>query len=433
MLLKKVLTIVAFAATFVFASPVLKTEPSMAPLYSHPDNIIVPESYVVVFKPTVSSDDAARHHIWLTNFVATQNVKESKYGVKRVFDFGDAVSFRGYVGTFSDEQLAEIRSNPAIGSVERDGIVYVSDSQSNAPWGLARLTTRSELPEDRSYYFETDAGEGITAYIVDTGVNIRHVDFEGRAVWGATMPQNDKDDDGNGHGTHVAGTVGGKKYGVAKKVKIVAVKVLGSNGSGTIGDVIGGIEWVANDHLRRVKKDGKVKSVANMSLGGGYYKLLNDAVDAAVDAGVHFAVAAGNDNRDACGYSPASAVKAITVGATNKNDERAYFSNWGRCTDIFAPGQEIESAWIGSTSATNIISGTSMASPHVCGAVAALLSREGWGEMTPRELKAELVRIAGRNYISNMPPRTRTPNKLLFIPPIKQKSETGYDGIVHAW
>ncbi|KAJ3125446.1 serine protease [Nowakowskiella sp. JEL0407] len=431
MLLRKIIAIATLLVSSVFASPVLQ-DPSLAPLYTHPDNVIIPESYVVVFKPTVSADDAIKHHMWLTSFVSTGNVKDSKYGINRVFDFGEKVNFRGYTGSFTDEQLAEIRANAAVASVERDGIVYVSESQNNAPWGLARLTTRQELPEDRSYYFEANAGEGVTAYIVDTGVNIHHVDFEGRAVWGATMPKNDKDEDGNGHGTHVAGTVAGKKYGVAKKAKIVAIKVLGSNGSGTIGDVIGGIEWAANDHLRREKKGGKVKSVANMSLGGGYYKLLNDAVDAAVEAGIHFAVAAGNDNRDACGYSPASAVKAITVGATNKNDERAYFSNWGRCTDIFAPGQEIESAWIGSSTATNTISGTSMASPHVCGAVAALLSREIWEDMTPRELKAELIRIAGRNYIHNMPPRTRTPNKLLFIPAIK-KPEPGYDNVVGIW
>ncbi|KAJ1565308.1 serine protease [Nowakowskiella sp. JEL0078] len=406
------LLLVSLAMASVFASPVItSTSPELAPLYNHADNTIIPESYIVIFKKGVSSDDAAKHY--------SQN-----YGIKRVYDFGDKSNFRGYSGKFTNEQLAEIRSNPVVSAVQRDGIVYISKlkTQSGAPWGLSRLSNRQEIPEDRSYTYQSDAGEGVTAYIVDTGVNIRHVDFEGRAVWGATIPDNDSDEDGNGHGTHVAGTVGGKKYGVAKRVKIVAVKVLKSNGSGTIGDVIGGIEWAANDHFMRSKK-GLVKSVANMSLGGGYYKLLNDAVDAAVDAGIHFAVAAGNDNRDACGYSPASAMKPITVGATNKLDERAYFSNFGKCTDIFAPGQEIESAWIGSTTATNTISGTSMASPHVCGAVAALLSREEWAALNPYEFKAELIRIAGRNYIYNIPPRTRTPNKLLFIPPTKDDTD----------
>ncbi|KAJ1561636.1 serine protease [Nowakowskiella sp. JEL0078] len=421
------LLLVSLALVSVFASPVIpNTSPELAPLYTHAENTIIPESYIVVFKKEISSDDAAKHYIWLTNFVATEQSAKSKgYGIKRVFDFGEKSNFRGYSGKFTDEQLSEIRSNPEVSAVQRDGIVYIStaDTQNGAPWGLSRLSNRQELPDDLSYTYESDAGEGVTAYIIDTGVNIRHVDFEGRAVWGATMPDNDKDEDGNGHGTHVAGTVGGKKYGVAKKVKIVAVKVLKSNGSGTIGDVIGGIEWAANDHLKRAKK-GPVKSAANMSLGGGYYKLLNDAVDAAVDAGIHFAVAAGNDNKDACGYSPASASKPITVGATNKLDERAYFSNFGRCTDIFAPGQEIESAWIGSTTATNVISGTSMASPHVCGAIAALLTRDDWAALSTHDFKAELIRIAGRNYLYNIPPRTRTPNKLLFIPP--KKDDAGF-------
>lgn len=184
-------------------------------------------------------------------------------------------------------------------------------------------------------------------------------------------------------GTHVAGTIAGKTYGVAKKAFIKAVKVLRSNGSGTMSDVVAGVEWVAKDHKKRVDEEAakfeaatggketpapapkKVKSVANMSLGGGKSRALDLAVNAVVSAGVHFAVAAGNDNRDACNYSPAAAEKAITVGATTIEDSRAWFSNWGKCVDIFGPGHQILSSWIGSTNATNTISGTSMASPHV--------------------------------------------------------------------
>ena len=239
-------------------------------------------------------------------------------------------------------------------------------------------------------------------YIVDTGINIHHVEFEGRASWGKTIPQNDVDEDGNGHGTHCAGTIGSRKYGVSKAANLIAVKVLGSNGSGTMSDVVGGVLWAAEQaasKLAAAKAEyaatGRTKhkgSVANMSLGGSKSQALDDAVNKAVDSGMHFAVAAGNDNRDACSYSPAAAEKAVTVGASTLGDERAYFSNYGQCVDVFAPGEyifvyshgslflmhilglNILSTWIGSDTATNTISGTSMASPHTAGLLAYLLS-----------------------------------------------------------
>ena len=199
-----------------------------------------------------------------------------------------------------------------------------------------------------------------------------------------TIPQNDVDEDGNGHGTHCAGTVASRKYGVAKAAKVIAVKVLGSNGSGTMSDVMKGVDWAASQAvakakaaLEEFKKTGKTAhkgSVANMSLGGGKSTALDKAVNAAVDAGMHFAVAAGNDNRDACQNSPAAAENAITVGASTLGDERAYFSNHGSCVDVFAPGLNIKSTYIGSPNATTIMSGTSMASPHTAGMLAYLLS-----------------------------------------------------------
>jgi cerevisin len=199
-----------------------------------------------------------------------------------------------------------------------------------------------------------------------------------------TMPQGDVDEDGNGHGTHCAGTIGSRKYGVAKAASLIAVKVLGSNGSGTMSDVVGGVLWAADqaaNKLAAAKAEyaatGKTKhkgSVANMSLGGGKSRALDDAVNRAVGSGMHFAVAAGNDNRDACDYSPAGAEKAVTVGASTLGDERAYFSNHGECVDVFAPGLNILSTWIGTETATNTISGTSMASPHTAGLLAYLLS-----------------------------------------------------------
>ena len=215
-------------------------------------------------------------------------------------------------------------------------------------------------------------------------VNINHVEFEGRAVWGKTVPQGASDLDNNGHGTHCAGTIGSAKYGVAKAANIIAVKVLGDNGSGSMSDVIGGVTWASESAQKKLKaaqaefkatgKSNHKGSVANMSLGGGKSRALDDVVNAAVDGGLHMAVAAGNDNRDACSYSPAAAEKAVTVGASTVADERAYFSNYGSCVDIFAPGLNILSTWIGSDHATNSISGTSMASPHTAGLLAYLLS-----------------------------------------------------------
>ena len=218
------------------------------------------------------------------------------------------------------------------------------------PQGLARISHRKRLGLGTFTRYEYDAagGNGVDVYIVDTGINIHHKEFEGRASWGKTIP-NDVDEDGNGHGTHCAGTVGSRKYGVAKGVHLIAVKVLGSNGSGTMSDVVAGVLWAAEQaaiKLAAAKAEfaatGRTKhkgSVANMSLGGGKSQALDDAVNRAVESGMHFAVAAGNDNKDACSFSPASAEQAVTVGASTLADERAYFSNYGPCVDVFGPGE----------------------------------------------------------------------------------------------
>lgn len=317
--------------------------------------------------------------------------------------------------------------------IERDSIVHTMQSsdepelEKNAPWGLARISHRDTLSFGtfNKYLYAADGGEGVDAYVVDTGINTDHVDFEGRAKWGKTIPNGDEDVDGNGHGTHCSGTVAGKKYGVAKKANVYAVKVLRSNGSGTMSDVMKGVEYAAEQHLEQVKaaKDGKRKgfkgSVANMSLGGGKSPSLDQAVDAAVSAGLHFSVAAGNDNADACNYSPAASSKAITVGASDIGDSRAYFSNWGKCVDIFGPGLSIQSTWIGSKTAINTISGTSMASPHLCGLTAYFLSLQpsqeseyGMAEITPEELKSNMISIATSGTLSDIP--SGTPNLLAF-------------------
>jgi cerevisin len=317
--------------------------------------------------------------------------------------------------------------------------MYTSDRQrqTDAPWGLVRVSHRSlpntEAGKNHSYIYSGEAGEGVTVYVVDTGVQIHHHDFEGRAKWGKTVPVNDTDTDGNGHGTHVAGTIVGKTYGVAKKANVVAVKVLRSNGSGTMADVVKGIEEVVNLHREAEKEaakaNKKVRSVANMSLGGGRSRVLDRVVDAAVEAGVAFAVAAGNSGDDACDYSPAASAKAVTVGATTNIDAMAWFSNHGDCVDIFAPGHQIESTWIGGNSSTNTISGTSMASPHVAGVMALLLSEPEYADLSPKELKEKLLELSTEGLVTGIPKWAGGgQNKLLFSDPPKKKGGKGKKG-----
>jgi cerevisin len=298
-----------------------------------------------------------------------------------------------------------------------------SEREFGAPWGLARISHREGLTFStyNKYLYTANAGEGVDVYVIDTGTNTEHVDFEGRARWGKTIPTGDEDADGNGHGTHCSGTIAGKTYGVAKKAKVYAVKVLRSNGSGSMSDVVKGVEFAVESHVANEKaaKAGKKKgwkgSAANMSLGGGKSPTLDMAVNAAVEAGMHFAVAAGNDNSDACSYSPAAAERPITVGASTFTDERAYFSNYGKCTDIFAPGLNIQSTWIGSEHATNMISGTSMASPHIAGLLAYLVSLQPASDsgyavpsITPKQLKKSLIAIGTKGILTDIP--ASTPN-----------------------
>jgi cerevisin len=305
--------------------------------------------------------------------------------------------------------------------VEKDSVVHTlgdtGELEKNAPWGLARISHRDSLgfSDFNKYLYAADAGEGVDVYVIDTGTNTEHVDFEGRAHWGKTIPANDADEDGNGHGTHCSGTVAGHKYGVAKKANVYAVKVLKSNGSGTMADVVKGVEWAANAHTDKAKKGKKgfKGSAANMSLGGGKSPALDRAVNGAVAAGIHFAVAAGNDNADSCNYSPAAAENAITVGASALDDSRAYFSNFGPCNDIFAPGLSIQSTWIGSKYAVNTISGTSMASPHIAGLLAYYLSLQpssdsayAVAEITPKKLKESVISIATKGALSDVPSNT---------------------------
>merc|ERR1711937_995785 len=278
----------------------------------------------------------------------------------------------GFEATMTEADAAKMATDPSVAYIEQVSIVRAIQ-QSPATWGIDRVDQR-DLPLSNTYGPRAD-GSGVTAYVIDTGVQISHDEFkdgngQSRATWGINTSGDNDDRDCHGHGTHVAGTVGGSVYGVAKNVAIVAVKVLTCSGSGSTSGVIAGVEWAMNHAASNGISN---KAVANMSLGGGFSQSLNTAVKNPHEDGVLTAVAAGNDNGDACTKSPASEPAVITVGSTTNSDARSSFSNYGTCLDIFAPGSGITAAWIGSDTATNTISGTSMASPHVCGGVALLL------------------------------------------------------------
>ncbi|OMH84827.1 Subtilisin-like protease [Zancudomyces culisetae] len=378
----------------------------------------IENSYIVVFKKSVKPGLGAfaSHFHQLhrnINLLKAESSEESINNINHIYDEGVV----GYSGTFEPKLIEFIKNSDEVEYVEKDQVVYASDLQSGAPWGLARVSQRAGLTISNydKYYHDPKGGNGVLAYVVDTGVNIEHQDFEGRAEWGKTVPFGDEDIDGNGHGTHVAGTIAGKKYGIAKKAKVIAVKVLRSNGSGSMSDVVAGVSFVAKDAKERAvkaSKAGKVlNSVANMSLGGGYSRALNQAVDEAVSNGIHFVVAAGNDNRDACSYSPASSASAITVGSTDLSDNRSSFSNFGPCVNVFAPGRNILSTWIGSKTASRSISGTSMASPHVCGLAAYFLSLADQ-PLTTSQLAKLITESATKGIVTS--PGAGSPNLLIY-------------------
>ena len=296
--------------------------------------------------------------------------------------------------------VAKLAQDPRVAFIEADQKVSIGATQNNATWGLDRID-QANLPLNNSYSYDAD-GTGVNAYIVDTGVRITHNLFGGRGSSGYTaINDGNGTNDCQGHGTHVAGTVGSSTYGVAKNVDIIAVRVLGCDGTGSNSGVIAGIDWVADNHVK--------PAVANMSLGGGASSATDNAVNAAVSKGITMVVAAGNDNSNACSYSPARAANAITVGSTASNDSRSSFSNYGSCLDIYAPGSSITSTWSTSNSATNTISGTSMASPHVAG-VAALYLDDNPGA-TPAQVQAAIETAAVTGKVSDA--KSGSPNLLL--------------------
>lgn len=365
------------------------------------------ENYLVVFKKGSSWRDFHPHTEMLARFNPyCDNSLDYCPPPMKWFQFtekGERVY--GYSANLVPEVRQTVITDTAVEYIEKDLPVYALETveQKKAPWGLARASTKGKVTENGIFRYREGDGEGVTVYVIDTGIYVKHSDFEDRARWGNNFAH-DADVDGNGHGTHCSGTIAGKTYGMAKKAELIAVKVLDARGSGSMSGVIAGVEWATTDH----KKHSKTRkgSVANMSLGGGKSITLNRAVAAAVDAGIHFVVAAGNDYRDACMYSPASEEKAITVGATTEDDEMAFFSNYGECTNVFAPGYQITSTWIGGKHATNTISGTSMASPHTAGLVAALLSRPEHANISPKKMQELVYELATKDVLTKVPEDT---------------------------
>jgi subtilisin family serine protease len=354
-------------------------------------------SYIVVLKDAAVGGKAGSLRA-VAAVGTTSGSVAARYGARVDRAYGAALN--GFEASMSEAAAERLAADSRVAYVEQNQRVSLLDTQSGATWGIDRIDQRNR-PLSGTYTYPTTASN-VTAYVIDTGILYSHSDFGGRASAGYDAVGSGGVDC-NGHGTHVSGTIGGAKYGVAKGVRLVGVRVLDCSGSGTNAGVIAGVNWVA--------ANAKKPAVANMSLGGSASTALDNAVAASISSGVTYALAGGNSNASACNSSPSRVSSAITVGATTNTDARASYSNYGTCLDIFAPGSSITSDWYSSSTATNTISGTSMASPHVAGAAALVLSRNP--SYTPAQVRDSLVNDATSNVVTS--PGTGSPNKLLYV------------------
>ncbi|HBA87794.1 MAG TPA: serine protease [Geobacter sp.] len=373
-----------------------------APVYGAAEPNAIPGRYIVVFRA-----GAEGHEVTAAVDAA------ARLGGKVHYTYTDAL--QGFAATLPEAALQGLRHNPNIEYIEADQTVSLDilTSQSVSTWNLDRIDQKY-LPLNGSFNY-LNTGLGVTAYIIDTGIRPSHAEFadaaypadpaKRRASVGYDAVNDGRNGiDCNGHGTHVAGTIGGLNYGVAKDVTLVAVRVLDCSGSGTVSGVVSGVDWVTGH------KKALAPAVANMSLGGRSSTALDNAVKTSIGSGVTYAVAAGNDRQDACRTSPARVPAAITVGATTLTDARASYSNYGACLDLFAPGSSVTSAWNSSDTATNTISGTSMATPNVTG-VAALFLQGNW-EASPATVSSALTGSSTKGVVTN--PGNKSPNRLLY-------------------
>ncbi|MFI2317701.1 peptidase S8 [Streptomyces sp. CB00072] len=353
----------------------------------------IPGSYIVTLKETAGFRASAAQ------------------GKKLIAGYGGRIertytsALNGYAAQLGSTAAKRLAADPAVASVEQNQKVHSTATQTNAPWGLDRID-QPNLPLNGTFTYPDSAGVNTTVYVLDTGVRITHQDIVGRASNGYDFVDNDNvAQDGNGHGTHVATTAAGTVYGVAKKAKIVAVRVLNNSGSGTTAGVIAGVDWITANHV--------ASSVANVSLGGGPSTTLDNAVRRSIASGVTYSIAAGNSNAPASGFSPARVETALTVGATTRTDARATYSNHGPLVDLFAPGSDITAGWATSDTATYTGNGTSFAAPHVAGAAAVYLTNHPGA--SPAAVGTALVNGATSNVLTGI--GTGSPNKLLRLVP----------------
>lgn len=381
---------VLFALVFVLsaARPTLAKDRGPAPILGAGEPGAIPGQYIIVFDDTASNNA-------IDNAIA--HAENAGGQIRYRYD----AAFKGFSAALPEQAIQGLQHNPNVLFIEANQIITIDADQLNPPsWGLDRIDQRA-LPLNAKYTYNY-SGVGVHAYIIDTGILPTHVDFGGRAsVAYDAVGDGQNGIDCNGHGTHVAGTVGGASYGVAKGVTLHAVRVLNCSGSGTTDGVIAGVNWVTANHTD--------PAVANMSLGGKASSAIDLAVTNSINAGVTYSVSAGNDRKDACRYSPARVPAALTIAATTNTDTRASYSNYGTCVDLFAPGSAITSAWIGSDTATATISGTSMSSPHVTGVAALYLQTHT--SALPADVAAAIKASATTNVVID--PKG-SPNLLLY-------------------